>query len=857
MKKHQLIRELKLSAGCIVIYLLLHKPLEFVISNYLVIPVLAEIDSVWYNDLIFLTILAYCVFRFFSKRIVSPPSPVLLIPSSFLSIVYLFYRFFPSAYTATGFSFSSLIKYGDVLVVFGILQWRLALKEVAKTELVVNKGSLHNDQSIGESGADQLGYTKHAESLAKKILVSHFEKSFAIGINAKWGFGKTSFIDLLKRKVKDENIIEINFNPWNSQTPQAIIRDFFNTVEEKIREHHPEIAGELVNYANKLAAINDSSLSKSLQSSVSMVFGYDSLNSLHETINRLLRQWKKKIVVYVDDLDRLDTNEIVEVIRLIRNTADFYNTFFIACYDKQYIAEALKSHNSYNHTQFLEKIFQLEVSLPYFKKDILQKVLAQKLKEALDEKYHEGIDIAIFGNSLVRSADVLTWMESMRDVTRLFNSIMLNLAPLLGEVEIKDFIQLEILRLRYPVVYEMLFRQKALFLQADNEEGVNRKYVLRRGKDMPNYIKVADTEKNEKYLRLYLNNHYESLQIPKPDVDRVVDLVETIFQDTIGQFHPISNFQSVAFVDKFDRYFSYNLFDDNLSNTEFIAALEYDLEGLKKQIDDWVDRGLGYELQKRFMQVQEFSSKEAFEKIIRAILYLAEKPSANSYQKFYGYDGKDLMEKLADYYNKIAALYGADGKKQLHDFIVQVLSEAKSPYQYESQFIRFVNNKMLNQTMFPLTQEELKNLSVEYLKRYCNETKKINGTTFDLLWNTEQTSFISAGGNSYSTDKQYPQEAKDIIKALVATDLNEFIEWMIEPETLRQETFAVSATAVILYESWEQLKAYINSQDEAEWTYLKEFKSFFEVFEKARFEKYVPFDFKVIPVYNKLRKSQL
>ena len=126
-------------------------------------------------------------------------------------------------------------------------------------------------------------------------------------------------------------------------------------------------------------------------------------------------------------------------------------------------------------------------------------MLAQKLKEALDEKYHEGIDIAIFGNSLVRSADVLTWMESMRDVTRLFNSIMLNLAPLLGEVEIKDFIQLEILRLRYPVVYEMLFRQKALFLQADNEEGVNRKYVLRRGKDMPNYIKVADTEKNEKY----------------------------------------------------------------------------------------------------------------------------------------------------------------------------------------------------------------------------------------------------------------------------------------------------------------------------------------------------------------------
>lgn len=856
MKSHILKRQIKWVTGCVIVYLLFHKPIEYLISKYLVTLVFSEIDPVWYNDLLFLALFGYCALVLVSKKIFSPPAPAILIGSSFLTVIYLFYRFVPYTYTPTAFSFFPQFKYADVLVIFSVLQWRLALKELDETEMTSHKESFQNDHSIGESGEDLLGYSKHAEALAKKILISHFEKSFAVGINAKWGFGKTSFIDLLKRKIKGDDIVVINFNPWNSQTPQAIIRDFFNTVEEKIREHHPEIAGELVNYANKLVAINDSNLSKSLQSSVSVVFGYDSLNSLHETINRLLRQWKKKIVVYVDDLDRLDTNEIVEVIRLIRNTADFYNTFFIACYDKQYIAEALKGHNAYNHTQFLEKIFQLEVSLPYFKKDILQKVLAKKLKNALDEKYHEGIDIAIFGNSLVRSADVLVWMESMRDVTRLFNSIILNLSPLLGEVEIKDFIQLEILRLRYPVIYEMLFRQKALFLQVDKDDGVNRKYILRRGKDMPTYIKVADTEKNEKYLRLYLNNHYESLQIPKSEIDRIVDLIETIFQDSIGQFHPISNYQSVAFVDKFDRYFSYSLFDDNLSNTEFISALEYDPDGLKKQIDNWAERGLGYELQKRFMQVSEFSSNEMFEKIIRAIFYLSNKPSGNSYQGFYGYDGKDLMEKMTDYYNKIAALYGNDGKKQLHDFIVNVLSEAQSPYQYESQFVKFVNNKMVDHTMFPLSQEELKDLSVKYLKQYCEETKKIDLTAFGLFWNTEQTGFVPARGNTYRTDKQYPQEAKDILKALIRQDLNEFMEWMVEPETLHQETFAVSATASLLFDGWESFKAYLLNEDETKWAYLHEFKSFFAAFEKERFEKYVPFDFKVIPVYKKLRKTQ-
>ncbi|WP_439505216.1 KAP family P-loop NTPase fold protein [Sediminibacterium sp.] len=767
----------------------------------------------------------------------------------------MFYRFTEFSFTIISFSFCPLFKYGDVLVLFFILQWQLALREIVRVEFTPNKESLHNDNSIGEFGEDLLGYNKYAETLAKKILSSNFEKSFAIGINGKWGLGKTSFVDLLKRTVKDKDLIAIDFNPWNSQTPQAIIRDFFNTIEEKIREHHPEIASELVNYANKLAAVNDSTLSKSLQSSVSVIFGYDSLNSLHETINRLLRQWKKKIVVYVDDLDRLDTNEIIEVIRLIRNTADFHNTFFIVCYDKQYISEALKGHNPYNHGLFLEKIFQLEINLPHFKKEILRQVLASKLKKSFDEKYHNEIDRAIFGDSLVMTAVALSWIESMRDVTRLFNSIMLNLSPLLGEVEVKDFIELEILRLKYPMVYEMLFRQKSIFLNFNKEESDNRKYVLRRGKDMPSFIKIPDTEKNEKYLRIYLNNNHENLQITKGEIDRIVDSVENIFQDTIGHFYPSGNFQSVVYPDKFDRYFSYNLFDENLSNNDFTSSIALDLDSIKIKIDEWVSKGLEYELQKRFMEIHEFGSKDEFEKIIRAIFYLANRPSGNTYQTTLGYDGKDLMEKLADYQNKITALYGANGKSKLHSFITSTLTEAQSPFQFESQFVRYVNNKMIDNTMFPLSQEELKSLQILYLKKYADETKKIDLTVFGLFGNTEQTSFISVGGNSYRTDKQFPQEAIDILKELVSIDLNEFIERVIEVEPLHQKLFSISNTAIVLYGSWANFKTYLDSEDEAQWLYLREFKEFFVAFEKERFEKYVPFDFKVIPENRKLRNS--
>jgi predicted KAP-like P-loop ATPase len=101
------------------------------------------------------------------------------------------------------------------------------MQESTRTEFATSNESLLNDHSIGETGDDFLGYTKYADELAKKILSSNFEKSFAIGINGKCGLGKTSFVDHLKRKVKDKDLITVDFNPWNSQTPQAIIRDFF------------------------------------------------------------------------------------------------------------------------------------------------------------------------------------------------------------------------------------------------------------------------------------------------------------------------------------------------------------------------------------------------------------------------------------------------------------------------------------------------------------------------------------------------------------------------------------------------------------------------------------------------------
>ena len=108
------------------------------------------------------------LFCYFTKKITWHPANLLITISTFFSVIYLFYRFTEFSYTIISFSFCPLFKYGDVLVLFSILQWQLALREIVRVEFTPNKESLHNDNSIGEFGEDLLGYNKYAETLAKR-----------------------------------------------------------------------------------------------------------------------------------------------------------------------------------------------------------------------------------------------------------------------------------------------------------------------------------------------------------------------------------------------------------------------------------------------------------------------------------------------------------------------------------------------------------------------------------------------------------------------------------------------------------------------------------------------------------------
>ena len=67
---------------------------------------------------------------------------------------------------------------------------------------------------------------------------------------------------------------------------------------------------------------------------------YESLSFLIQIIKKL-KDEKIKIIVSIDDIDRLSDEEIVAVFQLVKSLADFPNTIYVLAFDYDVVVRAL------------------------------------------------------------------------------------------------------------------------------------------------------------------------------------------------------------------------------------------------------------------------------------------------------------------------------------------------------------------------------------------------------------------------------------------------------------------------------------------------------------------------------------
>ena len=318
-----------------------------------------------------------------------------------------------------------------------------------------------------------------AEGIRRLAFYSSSE-SFVIGIEGDWGSGKTSLINLVLEHLKSSDVLIIKFNPWNFSDQNELITDFFDSIADVLkqteREKGEEIAEKIKNYSFKLLKRSELAIAPEvsflgIKLKLGTIYKTDRNNTLEkqkETINSLLKEVNKRIVVVIDDIDRLDTQETRLIFKLVKMTANFANTVFLLAYDRVRVGEMI-SEEKIPGEEFLKKIVQLSFPLPRVDQRELFGILFGEIDKIVADLENDLWDQRRWEDMFESGLKKL--FPTVRDIKRYINSLRLDL-EIVGKEEVNpvDFLGIEAIRVFVPDVYFAMAKEKQTFAfpAADN-----------------------------------------------------------------------------------------------------------------------------------------------------------------------------------------------------------------------------------------------------------------------------------------------------------------------------------------------------------------------------------------------------
>lgn len=222
------------------------------------------------------------------------------------------------------------------------------------------------DRPIETGEQDLLGRASFSEQLGKAIYEYNGKDGLVIGLFGKWGTGKTSVINMAVNEITelakdDENKpIIMKFAPWNYSDKDNLISMFFQSLKNKINVQDNEelknkVGKALSDYAGAFDALSlvpvigsgVAAILKTLaQAKGAELMECADLDMTRRILEDALIQAEKKIIIVIDDIDRLANSQIRDVFQLVKQVADFPNVIYLLAMDREVVRRALTDvHN--------------------------------------------------------------------------------------------------------------------------------------------------------------------------------------------------------------------------------------------------------------------------------------------------------------------------------------------------------------------------------------------------------------------------------------------------------------------------------------------------------------------------------
>lgn len=325
------------------------------------------------------------------------------------------------------------------------------------------------DKELDKKEADLLNFSGKAERFAEQVFNGGSPESFVFGVDAPWGIGKSTFINFCKEYWEEKytkEVVVYKFSPLRYLGTANLLEIFIDGLIHAIQKDSfiPEIKPLISRYARLLKEIGRFSLFGLTLPSLAVDYTAD---EACDDLGAVLKRFPKKVIIVIDDLDRISFEEIKDILFVIRKSFAFPNVSYVICYDTENIGilEA-ETPDIEKVSEFLEKFVNIKISLYLDRKDLenyvsenLEKTLITSIVDPLPVRQAIGGLLDIYQSSTYHR--YLPFIGDVRKLKRLINTVMMfdlqstNFQS--SDFDKRDLINLLLIYIHYPSVFRKIY----------------------------------------------------------------------------------------------------------------------------------------------------------------------------------------------------------------------------------------------------------------------------------------------------------------------------------------------------------------------------------------------------------------
>lgn len=314
--------------------------------------------------------------------------------------------------------------------------------------VTVSHDFLWRDDAIKLDAEDLFGRGPTADRLAKLIVNSHsWDSSVIFGLTGPWGSGKSSLINLATNRITTQQPAwrVVQFTPWATSDAAGLLEEFYRSIAQALPPawgaKFRRTAGLLAQVAaptGNLIPFVGGAMADAAKEAGAWLAAAPPWQAAFDRAARELREANTPILVIADDIDRLQTDELLLFLKVIRLLGRFPGVQYLIAYDERTLFRTLGAANlvkdTGSATRYMEKIVQYPVAVP----PLLEHQLQSRVIEGIERVRKQAERPPLNGHNWnVLLTSLLPLTRTPRAIDRYLAQVAHDL-PIVDPAEIND-----------------------------------------------------------------------------------------------------------------------------------------------------------------------------------------------------------------------------------------------------------------------------------------------------------------------------------------------------------------------------------------------------------------------------------